>query len=171
MKAHRTWDLLRLLFTFITMFVIWLLFTASLAPFSLISGLIGSLVVAALTYDSFIAEGQANSRYFIPNVAALVLYVLFLLYQIYASSFTMLLSILGRREGTSRIVYIRTRLKSDFARTALANSITMTPGTMTLDLNEDHLIIHWFFSTTSHSKAAGEKIKGSLESFIRRVWS
>lgn len=171
MKAYRTWDLLRLLFTFITMFAIWLLFTASLDPFSLISGLIGSLVVSALTYDSFIAKHQANSRYFIPRVIPLILYILYLLYQIYYSSFIMLRAILGHREGTSRIVYIRTRLKSDFARTALANSITMTPGTMTLDLNEDHLIIHWFFSTTVHSKAAGERIKGSLESFIRRVWS
>jgi multicomponent Na+:H+ antiporter subunit E len=74
------------------------------------------------------------------------------------------------RKANPRIVHFRTRLKSDLARMTLANSITMTPGTITLDLNDDHLTVHWFFCDTNHAKAAGEEVKGRIEKFIGNVW-
>ena len=40
------------------------------------------------------------------------------------------------------IVKFRTSLKSDFARMLLANSITLTPGTITISLEEDEYTIH-----------------------------
>jgi multicomponent Na+:H+ antiporter subunit E len=52
----------------------------------------------------------------------------------------------------------------------LSNSITFTPGTITLDLNDDHLTVHWFFCNTRHAKAAGEAVKGRMEGFLRKVW-
>lgn len=43
------------------------------------------------------------------------------------------------------IVKIRTHLTKDSARTILADSITLTPGTMTVDINpeKNELYIHW----------------------------
>jgi len=38
--------------------------------------------------------------------------------------------------------YFRTRLKTDAARVALANSITLTPGTITCGLEEDRFCVH-----------------------------
>jgi multicomponent Na+:H+ antiporter subunit E len=52
----------------------------------------------------------------------------------------------------------------------LANSITFTPGTITLDLNDDHLTVHWFFCNTNHSKLAGETVKGKIEKHLKKVW-
>jgi len=69
-----------------------------------------------------------------------------------------------------RIVHFRTRLKSELARVILANSITLTPGTLTLDLDEDHLVVHWLNAKTTHSHYAGKLIKGHFESWLRRVW-
>ena len=40
------------------------------------------------------------------------------------------------------IVKFRTSLKSDFTRMLLANSITLTPGTITVSLEEDEYTIH-----------------------------
>jgi len=40
------------------------------------------------------------------------------------------------------IVKFRTNLKSDFTRMLLANSITLTPGTITVSLEEDEYTIH-----------------------------
>ena len=51
----------------------------------------------------------------------------------------------------------------------LANSITLTPGTITLDVNDDHLTVHWLLCTTKHGKAAGETIKGTFERMLQRV--
>ncbi|KXA88865.1 hypothetical protein AKJ62_04320 [candidate division MSBL1 archaeon SCGC-AAA259D14] len=43
------------------------------------------------------------------------------------------------------IVELPTKLKSDVGLTALANSITMTPGTLTVEIREDEskLFVHW----------------------------
>lgn len=69
-----------------------------------------------------------------------------------------------------RIVHFRTRLKSDLARTILANSITLTPGTIVLDLDEDHLIVHWLNAKTTHSHLASMLIKGHFESWLKKIW-
>ena len=41
------------------------------------------------------------------------------------------------------IVKVQTRLKSDLAKTFLANSITLTPGTLTVDIQEQTFYVHW----------------------------
>ena len=40
------------------------------------------------------------------------------------------------------IVKFRTTLKSDFTRMLLANSITLTPGTITVSMDDDEYTIH-----------------------------
>lgn len=169
MRASLKWRLLRVFITAAGLFVVWVMFTASSQVFSLIAGGVGSLLIAGLTYDVVIARHQANLHFFMPNPLFLGLYFGMLVFWLYRASFKMLGAVLTGR-STPRIVHFRTRLRSDLARMVLANTITFTPGTVTLDLNDDHLTVHWFFAHTRHSKAAGEAIKGGAESWIRRVW-
>ena len=96
-------------------------------------------------------------------------YLFILLYKLYVSSFQVFLSMITRRYNP-RVVHFRTRLRSEIARSAVATSITMTPGTMTLELDEDHLVVHWLDSKTTHSRYAGELIKGGFEGVLRKIW-
>jgi multicomponent Na+:H+ antiporter subunit E len=41
------------------------------------------------------------------------------------------------------VVQVRTNLRSDLGKLLLANSITLTPGTLTVDVEGDLLLIHW----------------------------
>lgn len=41
------------------------------------------------------------------------------------------------------IVRVSTSLRSDLGRLVLANSITLTPGTLTVDVQDDALEVHW----------------------------
>ncbi len=41
------------------------------------------------------------------------------------------------------MVEVETRLQSDLGRLLLANSITLTPGTLTVDVLNDRLQVHW----------------------------
>ena len=69
------------------------------------------------------------------------------------------------------IVKIRTSLKSDSAITALANSITLTPGTLTVDLTEDGtLYIHWIYVKSDDVEQATRQIAGPFEWFIKRIF-
>ena len=87
----------------------------------------------------------------------------------YIASFQVLFNVM-RGDINPRVVHFRTRLRSDVARVILANSITLTPGTITLNLDDDHLIVHWLDAKTLHSKYAGELIKGDFEALLKRVF-
>jgi len=68
------------------------------------------------------------------------------------------------------IVKIRTRLKSDIARVLLANSITLTPGTMTVEIKEDTFYIHWIEVGAGDMAAVSKAIIGPFEYFLARIF-
>lgn len=169
MDTRYKWNIVRIVLTTAYLFVGWLLFTWSLSPFSLTTGGVFSFITALLTYRLFIDENEAQRRALIPRLHFLVYYLLLLGFRLYVSSFKVLYNVLLGRINPG-IVHFRTRLKSDVARVILTNSITLTPGTITLDLKDDHLVVHWLDAKTSHSGFAGELIKGDFERILRRIW-
>jgi multicomponent Na+:H+ antiporter subunit E len=92
-----------------------------------------------------------------------------LAFNMYVASFLVMWQIVRGRINPG-VVHFRTRLRSDLARVALTNSITLTPGTITVSLEDDHVIVHWLSARTTHSKYAGELVKGVYEKFLRRIW-
>jgi len=67
------------------------------------------------------------------------------------------------------IVKVKTTLKSEFARTLLANSITMTPGTLTVDIIGDYFYIHWIYIRSEDPEVYTGLIFGSFEKYIKRI--
>lgn len=68
------------------------------------------------------------------------------------------------------IVSVRTKLKSPIGRMALANSITLTPGTLTVDIKEDKLYIHWIDVTDLDEEAATRKIVSGFEKYLEVIF-
>ncbi|MFH1836883.1 MAG: Na+/H+ antiporter subunit E [Candidatus Omnitrophota bacterium] len=70
------------------------------------------------------------------------------------------------------IVKVKTSLKTDTALTFLANSITLTPGTMTVDIDRDNgiLYIHWINVRDKDIKKATEIIVEKFERIIAKVF-
>lgn len=169
MTSRTKWVIVRIIITTLYLLGGWVLFTGSIALESIILGASSALLVALLTYDSFIDESEAAWKSLIPRIHWGIAYLLVLLYRLYLSSFEVLFSVLLGRYRP-RVVHFRTRLRSDIARAAVATSITMTPGTMTLELDDDHLVVHWLDSKTTHSRYAGKLIKGGFEASLRRIW-
>jgi multicomponent Na+:H+ antiporter subunit E len=167
--VSRKWKITRVVLTSVYLFAGWLLFTGNVAPYSLFLGVVFAFVVALATYRYFIEEHEAARRSLVPRLYFLLVFVLVILWKIYAASFRVAWQVLSGRINP-RIVHFRTRLKYDLARAILANAITLTPGTVTLDLDEDHLIVHWLDAKTSHSHHAGKLIKEHFENWLRRIW-
>ncbi len=170
MDVFLKWKIVRIILTALYLMVGWILFTGNLALFSLFLGVIFSFIVAFITYSIFIEETEAARRHLLPHIYFLSVYFLVLLFKIYAASFKMVFDVI-KGDINPRIVHFRTRLKSDLAKVILANSITLTPGTITLDLDEDHLVVHWLNAKTTHSHYAGKLIKEHFESWLRRIWT
>ncbi len=69
------------------------------------------------------------------------------------------------------IVKVRTTLKTDTARTVLANSITLTPGTMTVDItDEGYLYIHWINVQETDIEKATAAIVARFEEFLEKIF-
>jgi len=69
------------------------------------------------------------------------------------------------------IVVIKTRLKSDIAKMILANSITLTPGTFTLDVIGNELLIHWINVKTEDIDEATSLIGHRFEKYLRVIFT
>jgi multicomponent Na+:H+ antiporter subunit E len=69
------------------------------------------------------------------------------------------------------IVKVRSVLKSDTGRTALANSITLTPGTLTIEVTDDGIFyVHWLNVRSVDEEAAAEQILRRFEWFIQKIF-
>ncbi|MFC1571530.1 Na+/H+ antiporter subunit E [Candidatus Margulisiibacteriota bacterium] len=169
MKAAQPGAINRIIITFSFLFVVWLLFTFSLRPFSLLLGVVFSFIIALFTYDLFIEKEEKIQQGRLPRFQYFPLYVFVLLWEIYWSSFIVVYQVITMRINPG-IVKIRTRLKSRFACALLANSITLTPGTVTVDLEGDQLTVHWLAVKDTNAHRAAKKIKGSFEAQLRRIF-
>ncbi|MCD6415055.1 MAG: Na+/H+ antiporter subunit E [Candidatus Diapherotrites archaeon] len=66
------------------------------------------------------------------------------------------------------IVKIKPDLKTGLATTVLANSITLTPGTLTVDVTDkNELLVHWINVTDKKPKP--EQVYGSMGKWIKWV--
>ena len=70
------------------------------------------------------------------------------------------------------IVKVKTTLKSDTALTFLANSITLTPGTMSVDIDAQNgfLYIHWIDVKDKDIQKATEIIVKNFEDILKRIF-
>ncbi|MBK1694902.1 sodium:proton antiporter [Chromatium weissei] len=67
------------------------------------------------------------------------------------------------------IVCVPTQLTTPYQRLILANSITLTPGTITLEMDNKDVYIHWLAVEDGDSEHHGETIKGAMERGIMRI--
>jgi multicomponent Na+:H+ antiporter subunit E len=67
------------------------------------------------------------------------------------------------------IVKVKTTLKSDLARMLLANSITMTPGTISVDIVDDYLYVHWIYIRSEDPAIYTGMIIGAFEKYIKKI--
>jgi multicomponent Na+:H+ antiporter subunit E len=69
------------------------------------------------------------------------------------------------------IVKVKSVLKTSTGRTALATSITLTPGTLTMEVTADGVFyIHWLYVNTLNEEEAAKQILRRFEWYIQRIF-
>ncbi|MEA1973527.1 MAG: Na+/H+ antiporter subunit E, partial [Candidatus Cloacimonadota bacterium] len=68
------------------------------------------------------------------------------------------------------IVKVKTKLKSPIGRTFLANSITLTPGTLTVEMKDEYFYIHWIDVTNDDIDGATRAIVSSFEKYLEVIF-
>ena len=149
--------------TFAILFVFWLVFSGHFDGLHLGLGFVCCALVAALSYDLLLPN--ASSRLWLSQMWRFCLYIAWLLREIVAANFHVVYLVFRPGQIRPQIVRFRTRLKSDMARVALGNSITLTPGTITLDIQDGEFHVH-----ALSEKAAQAVLTGDMESRVRQVF-
>jgi len=166
---------MRRLIYFVLAFIIWVLLTW---PFVegrvdwqvVIAGLIASAVVAVLFHEILPKE----YRVFISPVRVfwVLLYLPVFFYYVMKANLDVVYRALHPKMPIKPgIVKIKTILKTESGITALANSITLTPGTLTVDLTDDgYLYIHWINVKSEDVEEATELIARRFEWFLQKIF-
>lgn len=129
--------------TAITMFGFWILLSGEFSPIILVSAVFSSLLVAYLSHDLLIDRGTDLRRSVSMNIR-LVKYFPWLLWQIFLSNIDLVKRTFSPGMLVDPcIVKLDTNLRTDAGITIMANSITITPGTVTIDANKDgQFLVH-----------------------------
>jgi multicomponent Na+:H+ antiporter subunit E len=84
-----------------------------------------------------------KDKKFCRNFFLFIYYLMVLLKEIFMSNFNVVKTILRKGDNSSpEIVRINLGIKSKFVNTLIANSITLTPGTITISLTENEIVVH-----------------------------
>jgi multicomponent Na+:H+ antiporter subunit E len=155
---------MRYLYTFFIMFGFWILLSGKFDLFHLTLGIISSVLVSFLSADLFMYEHGKNG---LATGVRFLLYLPWLLYQILLSTLHVTFLALHPKmkdQIDPTIVTFKTKLKTNIGKVALANSITLTPGTITIRIEDQVFYVH----AISRKAAAG--LPGEMEERLAKVF-
>jgi multicomponent Na+:H+ antiporter subunit E len=123
----------------------WLLNSGFFKPLMLSLGAVSVLVTLLLTWRLGILD--RDSSYYHRSLGLLG-YIPWLLWEIAKSNVAVVRAAIASEINLSPVmVKVPTRCTTDLAKTLFANSITLTPGTVTVDVERDKLLIHALFAS------------------------
>lgn len=154
---------------FIILFGIWLLFTFNLSTSNIITGGIASFITTLFFGKHFINPGW---RIIHPHrYLWLLLYLIIFTWECIKANFDVAYRVLHPAMPIKPgIVKVKLNLKTNIAKSILANSITMTPGTISVDLVGDYLYVHWIYVSSFDPETYSRKVAGRFEYYIRKIF-
>lgn len=154
---------------FVTLLLFWALLNGSLASDVLIVGILVSAIIAFFFrgHLGWFSELRLTPKSLATTVAYIVYYLKALITSNLNVAGIVLSPDLPVRPG---IVKVKTRLKSSMGRMLLCNSITLTPGTLTVDMDGEWLYIHWVTVDSPDIEAATQAIVGGFERYLEAMY-
>ncbi len=156
------------LLTFLIMFVLWILLSGKFDVFHLSLGIISCALVSYFSSDLLFPHFNMSLGKLIIAWTRFALYIPWLLYQIILSNLHLLYLAFHPRMMElidPQIIRFKTRLRSDLSQLTFANSITLTPGTITIYVSSDG-----YFRVHVIDVKSGESLPGEMEERIARAF-
>lgn len=126
----------------IFLILFWIILAEKINFEVIVIGLLMCLTVFFLNKEAYLINSRTSLNLF-KKLGYILLYILILLKEIAIANFQVAMIVLSRDMKISPgTINYKTKLKSGLGRTILANSITLTPGTLTVILEDDMLTVH-----------------------------
>jgi len=151
------------LITAIAMFIFWILLSGEFTFILITSGVVSSLIVAYISHDLLI--GKADLKTEVGRVFRFFRYLPWLLWQIILCNVEIAYLVLNPKQLVDpQLVRFKPDLKTDLGIVTLANSITLTPGTVTIEASREEFVIHAIW----HKSAEGI-IEGEMQRKVKKI--
>jgi len=139
--------------------IIWIILMEEFRISTVLVGVVISTICVIFCRKFLPLEQISGVNYF-----KFFVYIFYLLGQIYIGALASIKLVI--KGAKADVVEIRTDIKNDFLKVMLANSITLVPGSVTLELKEDRITVLLLHEKTwglLELADATEKVKGGLE--------
>jgi multicomponent Na+:H+ antiporter subunit E len=156
---------------FLFSLICWAGLTDIKSPEEMIAGIFISIIVSLIAGQMLITS--AKSRNLLKRIFAFFSYLIKFVWELIKANVHVAYIVLHPKMPIKPgIVKIKSNLKNDSALTVLANSITLTPGTLTIDINKSkgELYVHWIDAATTDTNKATEYIGGRFEKSLKEVF-
>lgn len=141
--------------TSLIMFTFWIILSGEFTPLLLGSGAVASLLVAYLSHDLLI--GPVVVRKKASDIVRFFKYLPWLFWQIILANMDLVYRVLHPKMPIDPgFITFKNDCKTEIGMTTLANSITLTPGTVTVDINDQEFIVHAIAREPAEDLLAGE---------------
>ncbi len=154
------------IFTFIISLATWLILSGQFDPFHVALGLVSSLIVAWLSGDLLFQNRIQKG--FAVRAIRFVIFIPWLLAQIFIANLHILKIVFHPRpieQIDPRIVKFNSRLNGQMPLFILGNSITLTPGTVTIFVN-----VFGTYTVHAIDRQSAEVLPGEMEDRIGRIF-
>ena len=150
---------------FVLLFAIWFLLTYPFDIQETIVGLSLAFIISVLPLPG--SKIFAEFRFSPKAVFNFIVFGFVFLYCLIKANIDVAFRVIRPRLNINPgIVKIRTKLKSSLGRALLANAITLTPGTITVDARGEFFYIHWIDVKTKDVDEASRQIMHIFEKFL-----
>lgn len=123
------------------LFALWIIFTGDFVRTDMVLGAVAAVLFARMSL--YLLGGRLDPNLTWKVGIRLPVFAVLLLWEILKASWDVFIRVIRPSLPISpRIVDFQSYLESDIARTALANSITLTPGTVTIEITGDRFFVH-----------------------------
>ena len=156
---------MRYFIVFIILYLNWILWSGKFDAFHLSLGVISCALVTFMSHDLFLKRKKISPKIIVETIR-FIKYVPWLLYQIILSNIHVASLVLSPRMPIDpKIIRYKTKLKTDISLVTFANSITLTPGTITADISDGEFIVH-----ALSRKVADDLMTGEMEDKVAHIF-
>ncbi|MGM0405268.1 MAG: Na+/H+ antiporter subunit E [Thermoplasmatota archaeon] len=174
-KKLPKWE--KIVITWVMVLVFWLIVSGEITWQTVLVGGSVAILISLMVYENLTDDLRIEG-----NVLKKIIYLI--IFQVPQYIFIMVFHLIESNMKVAKhalfmdinpgIIRISTGLRSDTGITIMANSITLTPGTLTIDtkktLDRTYLYVHWIDMKTMNIEKAGNEIKGDVERWLKKIF-
>ncbi|NJE42522.1 Na+/H+ antiporter subunit E [Thermococcus sp. GR6] len=149
-------------------FITYIIFSGSSSPYDLFTGAVVAIGVGLLM-GKYVVQNDAKAMNPVRWLWGLVYFLWYMLVAETKSHIDVIIRTITGNYNPG-IVKVPIGVETSYAKTLVANSITNTPGTVVVDMDENYLYVNWIDVTTLDPEKAKGEISADFERFAKRIF-